>query len=228
MPETAPQFAILLDGAFVVRKLGASLRKFPTATDVEAACDRIRAHALLKPLSLLRIYFYDAPPAVGRVINPLDGSVLDLNTTAPVAKFTKLRDTLELKPDFALRLGECVAQGWHLKPRVQSELRKSQRHLRPEDFAPKIEQKGVDLRIGLDIARLALCRLVRAIVVVTGDSDFVPALKFARREGLRVYVDTMGHGVRRALKAHADQLLDVAMPGRPMGEPHALAQAVAV
>jgi hypothetical protein len=192
MLNTAPQFAILLDGAFVTRKLKGSLERFPTADDIEASCARIRAHALLRELSLLRIYFYNAPPAIGYLINPLDGTELDLSTTAPAARFARLHDTLELKPDFALRLGECVAQGWHLKPRVQAELRKSQRHLRPDDFAPKIEQKGVDLRIGLDIARLALCRLVRAIVVVTGDSDFVPALKFARREGLRAKIDIMG------------------------------------
>jgi uncharacterized LabA/DUF88 family protein len=47
------------------------------------------------------------------------------------------------------------------------------------DLVPAIEQKGVDLRIGLDISRLALTRAVEAIVVVTGDSDLVPAFKFA-------------------------------------------------
>ena len=52
--------------------------------------------------------------------------------------------------------------------------------------------KGVDLRIGLDIARLSLRRLVDVIVVVTGDSDMVLAFKFARREGVRVYLDHMG------------------------------------
>ncbi|MEJ1967108.1 MAG: NYN domain-containing protein [Rhizomicrobium sp.] len=51
------------------------------------------------------------------------------------------------------------------------------------DFVPNIQQKGVDLRIGLDIARLALREMVNIIVVVTGDSDLVPAFKFARREG---------------------------------------------
>jgi hypothetical protein len=28
--------------------------------------------------------------------------------------------------------------------------------------------------------------------ILTGDSDLVPAMKLARREGLRVYVDTLG------------------------------------
>jgi uncharacterized LabA/DUF88 family protein len=46
--------------------------------------------------------------------------------------------------------------------------------------------------------------MVRAIVVVTGDSDLIPAFKFARREGIRVHLDCLGHGVRRELKVHAD------------------------
>lgn len=42
---------------------------------------------------------------------------------------------------------------------------------------------------------------------MTGDSDVVPAFKFARREGVRVFLDHMGHGVRRDLKAHVDLVL---------------------
>jgi uncharacterized LabA/DUF88 family protein len=70
-----------------------------------------------------------------------------------------------------------------------------------------MEQKGVDLRIGLDIATLSLRRIADTAVLVTGDSDLVPAMKFARREGLRVYLQSLGHYVRRELKAHADYLL---------------------
>jgi hypothetical protein len=32
----------------------------------------------------------------------------------------------------------------------------------------------------------------------------IPAFKFARREGVRVYLDHMGHGVKRDLKVHTD------------------------
>ena len=72
---------------------------------------------------------------------------------------------------------------------------------------PNIEQKGVDLRIGLDIARLALREMVGTLVVVTGDSDFIPAFKFARREGVRVYLHHMGHNISRELKVHTDLIL---------------------
>jgi uncharacterized LabA/DUF88 family protein len=48
---------------------------------------------------------------------------------------------------------------------------------------------------------------VDALVVVTGDSDMIPAFKFARREGIRVYLCFMGASVKRDLKAHADRIL---------------------
>lgn len=60
------------------------------------------------------------------------------------------------------------------------------------------------MRIGIDISWLAMRRLVTTLVVVTGDSDFIPVFKLARREGVRVYLETLGHGVRHELKAHAD------------------------
>ena len=67
---------------------------------------------------------------------------------------------------------------------------------------------GPDMRIGLDIASLALKRLVFTVVIVTGDSDLVPAMRFARREGLRVLLDTLGsRSVRPELKIHADLVL---------------------
>ena len=96
-------------------------------------------------------------------------------------------------------------QKWKMKPRSVGQLLKSPRELTDADFDLDIGQKGVDIRIGLDMARLALRDMVRAVVVVTGDSDFVPAFKFVRREGVKVLLSTLGHsGARRELKAHAD------------------------
>ena len=202
-----PRYAILLDGGFVTKKLTQRLTRFPAAADVEAECERISRHPLLTGHDLLRIYFYDAPPAQGVLRNPVDGSKLDLGQTRRSAEAASLFDTLELRPNFALRKGETVVHGWQLGDRALANMAKSPRAPTANDFVPNIEQKGVDLRIGLDIARLALRDLARVIVVVTGDSDLVPAFKFARREGIRVYLDTMGHGVRRELKAHADIVL---------------------
>jgi len=198
------KYAILLDGGFVTKKLQAKLSRFPTAADVEQECHRIEQHAALANRELLRIYFYDAAPAKTRLSNPIDGSALDLSVTPEYRQHVSLLDKLELTPNFAVRRGEVVVHGWKLGDRAFKNMMKSPRAPAANDIVPDLEQKGVDLRIGLDIARLALCEMVDIIVVVTGDSDLVPAFRFARREGVRVFLDHMGHGVRRDLKAHAD------------------------
>lgn len=46
--------------------------------------------------------------------------------------------------------------------------------------------------------------LVEAILLVTGDSDFVPIMKFARREGITILLFSFSYGVIRDLKAHTD------------------------
>ena len=96
---------------------------------------------------------------------------------------------------------------WRIKPRVARELIRAPRPLVDIDFDLDLSQKGVDMRIGLDMARLALRETVRTVVVVTGDSDFVAAFKFARREGVKVILEPLGHNVRTELRAHADVVL---------------------
>jgi uncharacterized LabA/DUF88 family protein len=201
------KYAILLDGGFVTKKLQGQLKRFPAAADVEKECQRIAQHPLLANRDLLRIYFYDASPAKDKLTNPIDGSALDLSATQEFRDHMSLLDTLELTPNFAVRRGEVVAHGWKLGSRAFKSMMKAPRAPAAQDIVPDLEQKGVDLRIGLDIARLALREMVDIIVVVTGDSDLVPAFRFARREGVRVILDHMGHSVRRDLKAHADIII---------------------
>ena len=52
------------------------------------------------------------------------------------------------------------------------------------DFKLNISQKGVDMRIDIDIAHLSFCKQVDKIILISGDSDFVAASKQARREGI--------------------------------------------
>jgi uncharacterized LabA/DUF88 family protein len=203
------RYAILLDGGFVVPKLRFKLRRFPVADDVMALCSRISADPSLRGLGLLRIYFYNAPPYTEATENPISKVKINRAETESVRAWMSLHAKLELAPDVALRMGETVCHGWKITQKALKEM-DGMRPIGADDIVPHIEQKGVDLRIGLDIARLSLNRLVSTIVAVTGDSDLVPAFKFARREGLRVYLDCMKHGVRKELKVHADRLLDVA------------------
>jgi uncharacterized LabA/DUF88 family protein len=156
---------------------------------------------------LLRVYWDDAVPASGALTNPIDGSKINLAASPVYSANISLHQALELQPDFALRMGESGVYGWTIGQSAMKALTKSPRAPTAKDLVPDIQQKGVDLRIGLDISRLALRSLVSVAVVVTGDSDLIPAFKFARREGVRIYLDHMGHGVKRELKVHSDLLL---------------------
>ncbi len=76
--------------------------------------------------------------------------------------------------------------------------------LTDEDFEYGTVQKGVDMRIGLDIASLSFKRQVDQIVLIAGDSDFVPAAKLARREGIDFVLDPLWHSVHPLLYEHVD------------------------
>lgn len=204
------RYAIMLDGGFVTKKLQQKLKQPASAEDIVALCNEIRGNDELQHYELLRTYFYDAPPSLESLSKPISGDRYHLARTERAKHAQSLYDQLELQPGFALRMGETrlTPQKWKLRPQSVKALKAEPRALADEDFLLDINQKGVDIRIGLDMARLALRDLVRAVVVVTGDSDFVPAFKFVRREGVKVMLCTMGHAsARRELRAHADFVL---------------------
>lgn len=66
--------------------------------------------------------------------------------------------------------------------------------------------------IGMDIAALTLKKQVQIIVLVTGDGDFIPAMKFARREGTQLFLTPLGHNIRTSMYAHSDVVLNVELP----------------
>ncbi|MDZ4162711.1 MAG: NYN domain-containing protein [Burkholderiales bacterium] len=79
-------------------------------------------------------------------------------------------------------------------------------NLRSGDVALGLRQKGVDMRIAIDIASLTLKKQVKTIVLVAGDSDFVPAAKLARREGIEFILDPLWQNVNDDLFEHIDAL----------------------
>ena len=200
-------YAVLIDGAFLDAILGARLKRRPGADDIVRECGRIMAHPSLAGLSLLRVFYYHARPCEDKVSNPLSGqgaAPVDLGASAVARHYRNLFHELALRDDFALRLGETEAVGWRLGDRAAENIYRQPRPPEAQDLVPDIRQKGVDMRIGIDITWLALRRLVDVVVVVTADSDFVPVFKVARREGVRVCLAPLGHGALHSLKAHAD------------------------
>lgn len=203
----AEKAVLFLDGGFVKKKLQAQTGAFPTVQDIVGLCTAIMAKPRLRDKELLRVYYYDAPPLEGQATNPLDGSQINFSTTAAAAQNRALIDSLELQPDFAVRRGSLVQRGWKLGKYALKNLKTKSGTITAKDLVPDISQKGVDIKIGLDVASIALKRFAEVFVLVTGDSDFIPPMKFARKEGIRIYLECLGHPVRRELKAHTDLVL---------------------
>jgi len=76
--------------------------------------------------------------------------------------------------------------GWKLKCRSQKDLIKTPRACTAADFEPDWSQKRVDMKVGLDVAWLASKDIVDRIILVAVDTEFIPAMKFARHEGVQV------------------------------------------
>jgi len=87
------KFVILMDGGFVKKKIKQRTNNFPTVADFGAEIVRIKQHQSLTGCELLRVYFYDAPPASGHMKNPIDQSSisLDAHPDHPKSRATKAR-----------------------------------------------------------------------------------------------------------------------------------------
>lgn len=195
-------YSLMLDGGFVKRKAG-NARNPATSEDIVRLTTAIRKHPLLSSHRLHRIYFYDAAPSTQIIENPLSRERLDFSGTKTYRANESMHNHLACEDFFANRMGELSFNGWAPKKGLRN-ISADSVTLRPADIKPIIGQKGVDMRIGLDIASLTLKKLSSLIVLVTGDSDFVPAMKFARREGAQLFLVTLGHGVKDSMQHHAD------------------------
>lgn len=124
-----------------------------------------------------------------------------------------LMGALKQKRKVALRVGTLKDNGnWEIRPAVTQDLLKGKMKvsdLKEEDVFLSVRQKGVDMKIGIDIASLALKKFVDQIVLFSGDSDFVPAAKLARREGIDFILDPMQAPVEPQLFEHIDGLKSV-------------------
>lgn len=160
---------------------------------------------------LYRIFYYDCPP-IGKVVyHPLTGKTIDYEKSETYKWSLELFEELKKKRKLALRMGELsdAFAGFILKPDVLKALCSGKRkidELTEDDFALRFEQKGVDMRIGIDIASVTFKKQANKIILISGDSDFVPAAKLSRREGIDFVLDPMMAQIKPSLFEHIDGL----------------------
>lgn len=154
--------------------------------------------------TVLRFLYYDCAPFAGKVKLPVSGQEFEFKGSDGWLK------TLAAKDLFAVRRGVLKFRGY--KPK---KIPISNKPLTDDDFAPDFEQKGVDMRIGLDIANHASTRSVDRVILVSGDTDCIPAMKHARISGLQIVLVTFpGRSAAPELLWHADFERRVAWPAQ--------------
>ena len=183
--------AILVDGGFYRRR---AQSVFGDKTAEERAveltnyCKRhLNTHG--EDNDLYRIFYYDCAPSKKRIYHPFLKQQVDLGKTDLFEWTTTFLNELKKKRKFAIRLGKLAEEQAHytIRPEVVKKLCNGKLNftdLQEKDFCLEIDQKGVDMKIGLDIASMAYKQQVDQIVLISGDSDFVSAAKLARREGI--------------------------------------------
>lgn len=204
LPE---KYALIIDGGFLRNKLRRYISEdFITAQNIVDYCKKLQEHSL-KNYELFRIYYYDCDPYVGKVTHPITGETKTYGDDKKTSKEKSVIDNLAKQDNFAIRKGRIKKTNrWKIhSPRKG---RTIQLNAVQTKLSPVINQKQVDMKIGLDIAWLASKKIVDRIVLITSDSDFIPAIKFARKEGLIVYLNHLNQMIDNELRIHSDYVID--------------------
>ncbi|WP_386695736.1 NYN domain-containing protein [Lonepinella sp. MS14435] len=209
--------AILIDGAYFIKRI----RHFEPnnyfnaqrIADLAVRCAMLHLSDKRKvKQELYRIFFYDCAPLEKKMHNPISKKAFDFSKSNEAIFRTELHQRLLKKRKLALRLGDLSQTvEWIIKPDIEQAILKGKRDLsksplQENDVIINTRQKGVDMRIGIDITTLALKKQVNQIVLIAGDSDFVPAAKLARREGVDFILDPIHQNIPDQLNEHIDGL----------------------
>ena len=164
-----------------------------------------------EPRELYRIFYYDCPPMTRTIRHPLTGEDIDFASKAGTRWSNNFHRYISEQYRTALRMGELAetTASFILKDNVLDALingSKSVDDLTEADFRLNVKQKGVDMRVGLDVASLAYGHYVDQIILIAGDSDFLPAIKMARKYGLDFILDPMKQKPKHNMVEHVDSL----------------------
>ena len=134
-----------------------------------------------------RIFFYLTDPFGGTI------NTTDYSKTPTFKNAVSLIEKLAVTDYIALRKGILVFRGFD------------------NNNKPIFVQKKVDMLIGLDIAHVSYNRLADRVLILSADTDIVPAMKTARINGLQVvlgFCSDAQTNISREMKEHSDIVRD--------------------
>lgn len=211
--------AVMIDGGFFRKRIQAlygnmtaqEAANFVSEYSLKHLNSNSTRHITANSPELYRIFYYDCPPMSKKLFHPYLQKQVDFEKTDLYKWMITFLDSLKSQRKIALRLGFLADSQAHFSIRfdITKKLCNSKmtwEDLKEDDFEINVDQKGVDMKIGLDIASMAYKKQVDQIILISGDSDFVPAAKLARREGIDFVLDPMWMPIKPDLKEHIDGL----------------------
>ena len=216
--DTPIRIAVMIDGGYFIKRYKALYNKNNDKTPEIIANDMYKlAHCHVGNNNYLyRIFYYDCLPFEKKIHNPISKRCINFAKTEEAACRNTIIDQMKKKRKVALRLGTLKeSKQWIFHRNIIDKLLKkdiSIDDLQEKDIYYELRQKGIDMKIGVDIASLSLKHLVDKIVLIAGDSDFVPAAKLARREGIDFVLDAMHTThIESSLYEHIDGLENISL-----------------
>ncbi len=177
-PVRPPTMAFI-DSHFLQRAVCRAARLSPhdQRLDVGAVRDWLIAGALgaVEPGSVRRVYWYDGafdrghPNAEGQ--QRFLHAIGQLDLVQP-----RLGSLSEVTPDWHREVREALTA-------IDVPVDRFEDHL---PLLPSLRQKGVDIKLALDLVRLAERGAISHALVLAGDSDFVPAVEIVRDSGVLI------------------------------------------
>lgn len=214
--------AILVDGSFFLERFRLIFGEGREPREMASKLEEMARYHLAGD-NLYRIFYYDHHPYTHKEVNPITSKAIDFGKTDSCIEKTSFFETLKSRRKMALRLNDSATQGkWELLPQMSNNLltgKIERADLTAEDVAFVTEEEGVEMKIGVDVASLALKKLADKIVLIAGDANFVPAAKLARNEGVDFVLDPMWSPIKDELYEHIDGLKSVCpRPGRAVDD----------
>lgn len=193
-------FAVLIDGGHVRSSYKDSLGRQHTAADIERLLVSVIDHPSVAGKEFFKSVYYDAAPFTGTTVNPLDGTTLNYRRTAGFSVSSRVFREIGTLLRTSVSLGHLTHQGWTV-PDYVVKAKTTERFGFPswppdmesftvtaDDLCPNIAQKGVDTDIAFDMGMIAATGQVTDVVLVSRDTDFVPAMRKLMFLGIRVHV----------------------------------------
>jgi uncharacterized LabA/DUF88 family protein len=192
------KLALMIDGGFL--RVTAKRAGIPFHPDFIEAFSFV---CVKSDEELLRTLYHDCAPYHGDQKLPVSGAKQTFSDSA------QWLNDLAAKDRMVVRLGVLKFRGYKLRKTPVNRTAP----LTDADFRPDFEQKGVDMRIGLDIAAYSALRSIDQIALVTADTDCVPAMKLARKSGVQVVLIALPGGTPpKELAHHADFVRPIVWP----------------